>query len=459
MSVRRGATRGLAAVAAACAVAVTAVSGQASGVASTGGGPVGAPTDAVTTWNANAVDAAVAACLSPANHPLLEVRLYAMVHLAIHDALNAIQGRFAPYLPGLARTPGASADAAVASAARNVLVPGLQALPSDFSGCISAAVQLVQDDYASALAAIPSGSAKSQGISLGERAAAAIVADRAGDGSGTAVTGPCPTSTDPGVYQCTPGTPFVFAPGWGQVKPFVLRDAAQFRPDPPPAVTSSRYLRDFNEIKRLGGDGVTTPSARTPDQTQIALFWLESSPSQWNRIARTVSATRGLDLWENARLFALLNVAMSDGYVGTFDTKYHYNFWRPVTAIRAAATDGNPATDPDPSWTPLATNPPIPDYDSGHGVEGGAAAEVMKRVFGRDGVTFRACSLTLPAGSSCGEPSQALRRYTSFSAAAAENGLSRILVGFHFRTAVDVGIHHGRKIADRAVDKFLTPAH
>ena len=164
-----------------------------------------------------------------------------------------------------------------------------------------------------------------------------------------------------------------------------------------------------------------------------------------------------MDLWENARLFALLNVAMSDGYVGTFDTKYHYNFWRPVTAIRAAATDGNPATDPDPSWTPLATNPPIPDYDSGHSVEGGAAAEVMKRVFGRDGVTFKACSLTLSTGSNCGEASQVLRRYTSFSAAAAENGLSRILVGFHFRTAVNVGIDHGRKIGDRAVDKILNP--
>ena len=459
MSIRRGVPRGLAAVVAAGVVAVTAAAGQASGTASTGSSSVGAPTDAVTAWNANAVDAAVAACLSPANHPLLEVRLYALMHLAIHDALNAIDRHFASFVPGLARTPGASPQAAVASAARNVLVPELRALPSDFAGCIPAAVQLVEDDYSSAVGAIPAGSAKSQGIDVGERAAAAIVANRDGDGSDTAVTGPCPTSTDPGVYQCTPGTPFVFAPGWGGVKPFVLRDATQFRPGPPPALTSSRFAKDFNEIKRLGGDGVTTPSARTADQTQIALFWLESSPSQWNRIARTVSSARSLDLWENARLFALLNVAMSDGYVGTFETKYHYNFWRPVTAIRAAATDGNPATDPDPSWTPLETNPPIPDYDSGHSVEGGAAAEVMQRVFGRDGVTFKACSLTLPTGSNCGEASQVLRRYTSFSAAAAENGLSRILVGFHFRTAVNIGIDHGRKIGDRAVDKILNPTH
>ncbi len=223
-------------------------------------------------------------------------------------------------------------------------------------------------------------------------------------------------------------------------------------------MTSKRYTADFKEVKRLGGDGVTTPSARTADQTEIALFWFESSPSLWNRIARTVADARGIDLWDQARLFALLNMAMADGYVGTFDTKYHYSFWRPVTAIQTAATDANPDTSADPTWTPLRTTPPIPDYDSGHSVEGGTAAEVMKRFFGTDRMTFKVCSLTLPAGSTCDDPSPVMRRYTSFSQAAEENGLSRILVGIHFRTAVRVGIAHGRKIGDRAVDRFLRPA-
>jgi len=415
--------------------------------------------NAVITWNANAVKAAQTdQCLSPANHPLHEARMYAMMHVAIHDALNAIDRRAKSYIGGLGHHPDASPDAAVASAARNVLVPVLESLPAQL-GCVPDAVTSVENDYADALADIPAGPAKMEGIEVGRAAAAAIVAQRTGDGSDTPVTGPCPTSTDPGVYECTPGTPFVFAPGWGQVTPFVLKSATEFRPGPPPSLTSSRYTRDFNEVKRLGGDGVTTPSDRTADQTQIALFWVESSPSAWNRIARTVAMAKGLDLWENARLFALLNLAMADGYIGTFDTKYHYNFWRPVTAIRAAATDGNPATDADPGWTPLLGNPPIPDYDSGHSVEGGAAAEVMKRVFGTDHISFTNCSLTLPSGQTCNDASPVVRRYHSFSQAAQENGLSRILVGFHFRTAVRVGIDHGEKIADRAVDDFLRPTH
>ena len=153
-----------------------------------------------------------------------------------------------------------------------------------------------------------------------------------------------PQGTRPGEYRFTPGTPFAFAPGWGDVTPFVLRESSQFRPGPPYAVTSNKYTADFVEVKRLGGDDITTPSARSAEQTEIALFWVESSPLQWNRIARTVSARTHLDLWEQARLFGLLNMALADGYIGSFDTKYHYNYWRPVTAIREAGSDGNPNT-------------------------------------------------------------------------------------------------------------------
>ena len=244
-----------------------------------------------------------------------------------------------------------------------------------------AAVAGVEADYAEALDEIPDGPAKTRGIELGRAAAAAILALRAADGSDTTLfDSEYEQGTAPGVWRFTPGFDFAFAPGWAEVTPFVLRDSSQFRPGPPYALTRRKYTADFNEVKSLGGDGVTTPSARTAEQTEIALFWVESSPLQWNRIARTVSADTGLDLWEQARLFGLLNMALADGYIGSFETKYHYNYWRPVTAIQTADTDGNPDTSADPTWTPLVPTPPIPDYDSAHSVEGGAAAKVLEAV-------------------------------------------------------------------------------
>ncbi len=158
-------------------------------------------------------------------------------------------------------------------------------------------------------------------------------------------------------------------------------------------------------------------------------------------------------------MYGLLNMALSDGYVGTFEAKYHYRFWRPVTAIRLAAIDGNPATTADPTWTPLEPTPPIPDYHSGHATEGGAAAQVLKRFFRTDKMTFSVCSFTLPAGQTCSDASPTLRHFTSFSQAADENSVSRIYVGFHFRDAVDTGQKHGEKIGNRAVDRALRPVH
>jgi hypothetical protein len=417
--------------------------------------------DAVSAWNANAGEAAIAACIAPTDNPLHESRMYAMTHVAIHDALNTIDRRSRPYAFSARANRRASPDAAVAAAARDVLVALLNQIPEPVPpACGAAGVASVEADYAAALGAIPDGRAKTRGIEVGKAAAAAILHLRAADGADTPlIVTDYPQGTNPGEYRFTPGTPFVFAPGWADVTPFVLRDSSQFRPGPPYAVTSRKYTADFNEVKRLGGDGITTPSDRTPEQTEIALFWVESSPLQWNRIARTVSAKTRLDPWEQARLFGLLNIALADGYIGSFETKYHYNYWRPVTAIQTADTDGNANTSADLTWTPLVQTPPIPDYDSAHSVEGGAAAKVLKRFFGTDHINFRTCSLTLPPGSTCTDPMPVLRRYTSFSQAAAENGISRILSGFHFRKAVEEGIEHGRKIGSRAVDRFLRPAH
>jgi hypothetical protein len=413
--------------------------------------------DAVAVWNMNAGRAAIAACISPAPNPLHESRLYAMTHVAIHDALNAIERRSEPYAFAGRAARGASLDAAVAAAARGVMVPVLGQQTPPFDGCIGAAVARVEADYAAALAPIPDGPAKRRGVAVGQQAAAAIVRLRHGDGADTPLLDfGYIEGTEPGEYRFTPGSPFAFAPGWARVTPFVLRDASQFRAGAPYDVTGRSYAADFNEVKELGSAGSTN---RTAEQTEIARFWLESSPLQWNRIARTVATAHGLDPWKQARLFGLLNLALADGYIGSFETKYHYRYWRPVTAIHNAGTDGNPATEPDPGWAPLEPTPAIPDHDSAHSVEGGAAASVMKRVFGTDRVGFSACSSTLPPGSNCDEGTPVFRRYASFSQAAEENGISRILVGFHFRKGVDDGIEHGRRIGERAVNRYMRPTH
>ena len=365
------------------AAAVFAVAGLVAFAASAPAAAGSRGTDAVSVWNANAGKAAVAACISPVGPSPAEARLYAMTHIAIHDALNAISRRSEPYAYDARARHNASPDAAVAAAAHDVLVPLLGQLSTLVPpACIDAAVAGVEADYTAALAAVRDGKAKKRGLAVGQAAAAAILALRAGDGAQELTVGDPAyvEGTEPGEYRFTPGTPFAFAPRLGELTPFVLRSASQFRPGPPHLVTDSRYTADFNEVKGLGGDVVTTPSARTPDQTQIALFWVESSPLQWNRIARTVAASAGLDAWEQARLFGLLNMALTDGYTGTFEAKYLYKYWRPVTAIRLAASDGNPDTAADPTWTPLVETPPIPDYDSGHAVEGGAAAAVLAEV-------------------------------------------------------------------------------
>jgi hypothetical protein len=424
------------------------------------GAPAGG--DAVISWNARAGEAATKACIAPLDDPFHESRMYAMMHIAIHDALNAIDRRFQPYAFDKRVEPGASPEAAVAAAARDVMVPLLGQLPRELpfitQACIDAAVASVETAYTAAIADLPEGPAKAQGIAAGQAAAAAILARRAEHGAvGPFLNSNCPQESPPGKYQCTPGFRFIAFEVWGKVTPFVLQDSAQFRPGPPYAVTDKGYTADFNEVKSLGGDGVTTPSTRTADQTEIAYFWWESSPLKWNRIARAVSVNTGFNPWQNARLFGLLNMALADGYVAMSATKNYYSYWRPVTAIRTGETDGNPDTVGDPAWTPLRPTPPNQDYASGHAIQGGAGAEVLKQVFGTDAIGFRDCGVKLPAGSTCADPTPVLRSYTSFSQAATENALSRILIGFHFRKSVEEGTQYGRKIGERAVTNYLQP--
>jgi hypothetical protein len=406
-----------------------------------------APVDPVIAWNANAGTAAVKACMNALdnNDPFHESRMYAMMHIAVHDALNAIDRKYQPYAFDKKAEAGASPDAAVAAAAHDVLVPTIGQLPPDLfkKECIDAGTASIEASYTAALAAIPDGAAKEQGIVVGRASAAAILAKRAHDQAKATpfLNNECPAPSDPGKFQCVPGFPFVAFERWETVTPFVLQDNAQFRPGPPYAVSGPEFAADLKEVLSLGGNGKTTPSARTDDQTQIALFWLENSPLKWSRIARTVATAKGLKPWENARLFAVLNMALADGYVAMAASKNYYNFWRPVTAIQAGG---------DKNWTPLVPTPPDQDYPSGHSIEGGVGAEVLKQLFGTDQISFQDCGTTLPAGSRCDDPKPAMRSYTSFTQAADENGYSRVLVGFHFRNATKVGTAYGRQIGERA---------
>lgn len=416
--------------------------------------PATAYADIVTDWNVTANKAAHATCIAPSGNGLYESRLYAIMHIAVHDALNAIDRRSTPYAFKARIHLNVSIEAAVAAAARDALIGVIRRLPSD---CILTGIETVEADYETALDAIPSGWAKTAGIFIGKAAAHAILRVREDDGSDAPLVDPAfPQGDSPGEWRFTPGFDFAFLPGWGAVTPFVLTSGSQFRPPPPHNLRSEAYAADLNEVKALGGDEATG-STRTLDQTEIGLFWRESSPQQWNRIARAVSEERGLDAWENARLLALLNVSLADGYIGSWEAKYHYLFWRPITAIHMADTDGNPATHADPDWAPLQFTYPMPDYDSAHAVQGGAAAETLKRFFGSDSAVFSACSFTLDMGSNCGDPGAVVRMYTTFSQAATENSLSRIYIGIHFRHAVEQGERHGRRIAARAANLFFRP--
>jgi hypothetical protein len=388
--------------------------------------------DMVTDWNVIATTAAAA----PVKGGILQTRIYAMTHAAVHDALNAIDRRSHPYALDVRVDPDASPEAAVAAAAHDVLVHELPVSQHAF----------LDAQYASSLSGIPDGAAKQAGIAVGQAAAAAIIAVRIADGADASLS--YTPDSGPGEWIPTPPA-FLPAlePGWGNVTPFTLRSSAQFRLDPPAYfdLTSEEYTADYNEVKSIGA--VNSPS-RTAEQSEIAQFWYEASAQGWNRLTRIVSAQQALDLWENARLFGLVNFALADGYIAHFDTKYLYNFWRPITAIRAGDTDGNPDTVADPAWTSFLVTPNIPDYPSGHSTVGAAAAAiVLARFFGDD---------EIPSTSTSGAPFPGITRsFTSFSQAAQENADSRVFVGIYFRTACRDGVRLGKQVGRFVFNHFL----
>ncbi len=385
------------------------------------GAPVRA--DVVTDWNQQ---------VFASGGPQLQ-RTLAMMHLAMFDAMNAIDPRYRPYLDLPAPPAGADPEAAAAAAARGMLVRLFPAQAAALDAKLIAS-----------LANIPSGAGKTSGLQYGDLVAQVLYQARVNDN--ILVPGPVYINgTEPGVYQITtPGPPQPVNTGARDWVPFGLRGAAQFRPGPPPALTSVRYARDLNETKAFG-DAASV--VRTPSQSETANFFIEQSPFSLNRAARDEVASDGRGTMAHARLFALLNMAMADAVTSVFDAKYTYLRWRPVTAIRNAESDGNPRTEADPGWSSFVATPPHPEYPAAHGTVTTAGARVLTRYFGPHH-EFLATSPNVPG---------AIRQYQSFDAFAIDAGEARIFGGMHVRTSIDVGQHQGKQVANWVLGHYLQP--
>ena len=389
-------------------------------------GPVRA--DVVTDWNLTTLQAATAVSPNQRQH-----RVAAMVHAAMHDAVNSVAPRYEAYAVRVSPSGEASIEAAAVQAAYGVLIRLLPGQAALLDGARSAS-----------LSQIPDGPVKEEGLAVGEAVAGRIVALRSTDGSD--VNGSYTFGSGPGEYQRTPPSfadPAV--PAWRLVKPFVLRRGDQFRAEGPPSLDSDEWAADFNEVKQLGR---MDSAVRTAEQTEIALCGAEPPLPMWNRVARSMSAQKGTGLIENARLFSLLNLAMMDATIAVWDSKYTYRFWRPVTAIPLADTDGNDATEADPAWTPLRPTPLHPEYPSAHAGVSNSAAEVLTRFFGKH-TAFSTATSTCPAG--------VVRSYDSFQDLADEIGDSRIYIGFHFRSSIRDGANLGRQVGHWTFSRALQP--
>jgi hypothetical protein len=398
----------------------------------------GAAADVVIDWNV-AMTHYSEIQPPPGLPPFVDSRVFAMAHLAMLDAFDEAKGGHAH---NWQHHGPASAEAAIAQAAHDVLVNQFPGGTADFDALL-----------ATQLAAIPNSAAKTRGLAIGADSAADQLASRANDGSATP-TAPYTPGPNPGDYRFTPpfdGPPFNgFADAvlWGKVKPFAMKRGSQFRAPPPYKVTDLAYTFDFNEIKVLGA---LSNSSRSGDQTDLALFWYENSSFGWNRVARVLDASQSHTLAEHVHLFASLNAAIADAYIASIESKYTYNFWRPITAIRLAATDGNDQTAADPAWDTLFLTPPVPDYPSAHSAAGGAAAAVLISFFGDENTFTFQSTMSFPF------PQIQPRTFHRISDAAKENALSRMLVGIHFRLACEMGLEQGYDVGSWVVRHGVRP--
>ncbi|MEV4395730.1 vanadium-dependent haloperoxidase [Nonomuraea sp. NPDC049607] len=386
------------------------------------------PPNAVIVWDRNAQTAIWDVA---GQQPQVQARSFAMVHGAVYDAVNAIAGTpYQPYLIAPRADGGESAEAAVATAAfrvLNKLFPAQQArLTTQY------------DEY---LATIADGRAKRRGIAVGDQAAAAMIAARENDGAFGDQT--WPTGTEPGRWRPTPPTNASDGAWVGELKPFLIPSASMFRTSGPPALTSARYARDFNELKRIGAAGSTV---RTQDQTEAAIYWHDRRLAEWE-IKRQLATTRRLNTLQAARMFAMVDLSEADATTACYNEKAAWAFWRPITAIRLGDTDGNPATVADPDWTPLLVTPPHPDYTSGHTCFTAASMSALTAFFGRDDIPFSGYSAD----------SGTTRNFRGFSHALAEVVEARIWGGIHTRTADVQGARIGAQVTAYMVRHYFRP--
>jgi hypothetical protein len=390
--------------------------------------PCTARADAVTDWNQTAIE--VMKTANVAGNPWS--RALAMMHVAMSDAINSVQGRYERYVTSVANRPGASAEAAAAAAARQILM-GL--FPNQKS--------IIETAYSTSIGAIVDATSKSKGITLGEQVAAAVLADRAADGTNLPDT--YRPVTSPGVW--VPTALPIFAQ-YAQAKPWVLKSADQFRPGPPPALTSALYARDYNETKNVGG---LKSTSRTSEQTEAVKFWTQTNIGPgWQAAARQYAIAKSLTLADNARFFALLNMGIANTFINDWDAKFTYNFWRPITAIRNGDKDDNNATERDPGWLPLNATPMHPEYPSQAAIICGVVVGIMDSVFGPNlAVPFTVNDLADP---------KIKRNYKSIAEMANEHSNMRVWGGIHFRNSLEVGEDMGKKIATYLVENSLQPA-
>ena len=386
----------------------------------------------VSDWN----EIAVTTLLGDTTKQLVEDFLYmGFVQAAVYDAVVGVEGRYAPYRFHAHAPHGTSAQAAAVAAAHKVLVT-----------YVPSAQASLDTAYAASLAKLPDGKAKTRGIAFGIRAADNLIRLRANDGRNAPIEFTQPPA--PGVWRPTPpGFLPMSAPWMGFVTPLLVRSATQFAPPPPPTLTSARYTRDFNEVKALGS---ATSTERTAVQTSTALFFSGNALIQYNTALRDQVTVRHLDIVETARMFAAIDMSLADAEISVWHAKYVYGFWRPITAINLADTDGNPATLADPTWVPLLTTPPYPEYPSGYNVVNSTVSHGLEDLFRTRQLQLTLISTAVPG---------VVRHYDSGRALRRDVVDARVWLGIHFRFADTASRDLGRRLTDWSLDHYFQPVH